>query len=170
MKHELTRMAVACWILVLFGVCACRPSEDENLPDPLPRPARARPGHTPKWSPPLGDAPLGYFGTLPASVPQGAPIDLTGWAVDAVDGAPVKRITVIVDGKREIAALVGLPREDVADTFGKPGLLRSGWSAVVNTFDFEPGEHIVAVKAENSRGRTSMLHPSGTTKFKVERR
>jgi len=151
-------------------VLACGQSQ-ETTPSTSapPQPTGATESPAPKWTPGYGDAPIGYAGAVPALVAQGADLRLSGWAVDGVDGAPVKSVTVSIDGKTSVPASLGFPRADVVDALGRPEMRRSGWIAVINTAQLSPGRHTFEVTAENSRGKKSKLPPVAEASFSIEK-
>jgi hypothetical protein len=52
---------------------------------------------------------------------------LQGWAADEAAGVPAETILVFADGRLVFAGPPNVPRQDVADALGKPGLRRAGY-------------------------------------------
>jgi hypothetical protein len=162
-SQEKVRVCRVLGLISVSLVLACGQPEDANEaqpPDVVGQQLTAS-APMPKWSPSFGDAPLGYVDATPPSIPQGINLGFSGWAGDARDGAPVKSITVFIDGKPFATASLGFARPAVAATLGRPEMRHCGWVALVDTAKIPVGRHAYSVIAENSRGRREMLRPVG---------
>jgi hypothetical protein len=75
-----------------------------------------------------------------------------GWAIDPGKPTPSTGVTLVVDGKREITAQVGLERRDVAAAYGDDAVASSGFAVAVPLATLGRGEHRVAVRALAAKG------------------
>jgi SAM-dependent methyltransferase len=86
-----------------------------------------------------------------------SPLVVIGWAVDL---AGVDRIDVLLDGQVVGQAEHGFPREDVEGQqldYRRLGVAeRSGWTAVIPTDGFSPGEHTLAATIHGRSGTLSL--------------
>jgi hypothetical protein len=82
-----------------------------------------------------------------------------GWAADEEDGAPVRRVAVLIDGTPVGNATLGLPRPDVANGTGRPDWLNSGWTFSYPASSLAVGTHHVTVAAYDSAGLSTTLTP-----------
>jgi SAM-dependent methyltransferase len=115
--------------------------------------------------------PLPMAGSLdiPKRRDPGDPLKVLGWSSPlvvigwAVDPEGVDRIDVLLDGEVVAQAEHGFPREDVEGQqlhYRRLGVTeRSGWTAVIPTDGFSPGEHTLTATVH---GRTGTL-PLGPT-------
>lgn len=120
-----------------------------------------------RWDPPFGAS------SMPAAVletprPGDSVHDVlrvSGVAYDT--SSPITRLDVLVDGVKLASPAVSLQRPDYCARENVPGCPRIGWSAMINTSNFEPGEHNVQVRVTNSRGAFAD-YPERPLVFRVE--
>jgi hypothetical protein len=106
---------------------------------------------------PLSAQEIGFSDT--AQVVGTNSIYVTGWAADVMTGAPVRSVSILIDGVVSGTAILGSPRPDVVSALGKPADLLSGWSFSGGILT--PGTHVVTARANGSSG-TAMLVGSKT--------
>jgi SAM-dependent methyltransferase len=86
-----------------------------------------------------------------------SPLVVIGWAIDP-EG--VDRIDVLLDGRVVGMAQHGFPREDIEELqpdYRRAGLAeRSGWTAVIPTEGFSPGEHTLTATVHGRSGTLTL--------------
>jgi hypothetical protein len=106
-------------------------------------------------------APVGALETADASgattVAQYSDVTVIGWAADAEDGSPVKKVQVLVDGVGPRDAVLGGVRMDVAAAQNNTAYKRSGWQIQYNVGGVSAGTHTVTAVAYDSAGASSTL-------------
>src|SRR5437016_1702007 len=88
-----------------------------------------------------------------------------GWSADKEDGAPVMRVTILIDGNAVGNATVGLSRPDVAAAYNEPRYTNSGWFLDYNVNSLSVGNHGAVAVAYDSQGATTLL--GGPSAFTV---
>src|SRR5581483_6777575 len=112
-------------------------------------------------------APFGWVDTQAlGSVPSNSTVRISGWAADQLDGAPVTRVQLVLDGATALGdATLGFPRADVASYLSDTRFTNSGWSFTYNPSQLTTGEHRITATAYDSTGTAGLL--SGTAAFTV---
>ena len=84
---------------------------------------------------------------------------LVGWTAFTNPKLFIARLVIQVDGipRAEVDQL--FDRADVADAFGRPNFLRSGWETPIPLDGLEPGIHQLTVQAVASTGESADLAP-----------
>lgn len=85
-----------------------------------------------------------------ASLGRGAYALVRGWALDEESNEPVDSLLVSLEAETTVAALLGLPRPDIAERFGE-GSLNAGFIAVLPLMA-PVGRHKLAIEV-HSRGK-----------------
>ena len=98
-----------------------------------------------------------------ALVPGGF-VSVTGWAADLSHGAPVGKVEIVLDGRREGESSLSGLRPDVLHHFARADFLWAGWSGTVSLEDVPPGKHSLQVVAVSRTGKRS---DCGTHPFTV---
>jgi hypothetical protein len=81
------------------------------------------------------------------SVPAGAILTLTGWAVDSHDNRAFAAIGGRLDDTPQIVqAIVHLPRPDVAAALGTPSARNSGFVLHIDTYGLTLGRHTIVLR------------------------
>lgn len=91
-------------------------------------------------------------GEGPLRVARGDKIFVRGWAYDGVENAPAAGVVLVVDDRLEIPSLYGLARPDVAAAHQNPAIVRSGFTAQIETERLDAGYHTVAARVLSKRG------------------
>lgn len=87
-------------------------------------------------------------------VPAGAPLVVTGWALDRGTRGAAAAVRVVVDGIRQHGARTGLSRSDIVQVLDRPaGDERIGYRALVPTEGLPAGAHVVRAYALCAGGR-----------------
>jgi hypothetical protein len=73
--------------------------------------------------------------------------EMSGWLVDAGACAPARGVEVRLDGRIVATARYGVPRPDVARTYGNPAYARSGFRAVWSDAGLARGSHTLRLQA-----------------------
>src|SRR5207253_1459996 len=110
------------------------------------------PVHEPVNSPPLGWLESAQDASGATHVKIGDSVIVRGWASDVDDGAPVKRVAVLVDSVSFGDAQLGLPRPDIAAARGDQRFANSGWTFALDTSRLAAGSHTVEAVAYDSKG------------------
>jgi len=105
---------------------------------------------------------------LPIFVPAGSPFEVTGWAVDAVAGAPARAVAVKIDNRQQVWAHYGLRRPDVAAALENPIFEKSGFSATIPALP--PGLHTLELTIVTADGGSYFKANRRTQQVKVEAR
>ena len=77
-------------------------------------------------------------------IPQGSPLVVRGWALDAAQTGSAGHVVVSFGEARSTAALVRLPRSDVAAVLNRPELDATGFLARIPTDGLAQGRHPLA--------------------------
>lgn len=93
--------------------------------------------------------------TQATSVQQGDGLLVTGWAADATDGAPVSRVSILIDGTAVGNATLGIARPSTAKQYGAR-YLDAGWTYTYSG-SLTAGTHTVAAIAYDSLGLSTQL-------------
>jgi hypothetical protein len=90
----------------------------------------------------------------PLRLVRGDRLFVRGWAIDESSKSLAAGVVLAIDGTREVIALYGLPRPDVAATLGNDDLTRCGFTAEIASDDLSAGIHTVVcrVLARDGRG------------------
>ncbi|GAH06769.1 unnamed protein product, partial [marine sediment metagenome] len=74
---------------------------------------------------------------------------ISGWAADSnvTDSTGIDKVEIYLNGPKGFGKLLGeakygLERQDVADFFGNPNYLNSGYSFTYDASSFEPGSNV----------------------------
>ncbi|HEX4005650.1 MAG TPA: hypothetical protein VHX60_05720 [Acidobacteriaceae bacterium] len=102
--------------------------------------------------------------TLVTTVAQADNLLVSGYAVDSSAGAPVSRVSVLVDGTPVGNATLGIARPDVAASWNNSADLNSGWTLTTAAASLAVGTHAVTAVAYDSGGSSSQI---GATTIKV---
>ncbi len=115
------------------------------------------------WPVTAAKAPVGVTGsavdavTKATTVTYGDNLLVTGWAADYQDGAPVKQVQVLIDGKVAGNAVLGIARPDVATAYKNPAWTNSGWTFTYLPTSLSIGSHTVTAVATDSLALTATL-------------
>jgi Bacterial Ig domain len=109
------------------------------------------------------DAPFGFLDSARGSdgtstVPRNSNLLVSGWAADKVDGAPVAKVVVRIDGNAVGNATLGYARPDVASAYGNSSYTNSGWQFSYNVGNMATGPHNVTAVAYNHAGVSALLY------------
>jgi hypothetical protein len=88
---------------------------------------------------------------------------ISGWVADAVDGAPLSNVTVLIDGSSVGTPTLGIARPDVATSYGKPAYTNSGYNLTYPAGSLAVGNHAVTVTAVNGDGQSTTFGPLNVT-------
>ena len=90
----------------------------------------------------------------PLRLVRGDRIFVRGWAFDEPAREIAAGVTLLIDDRIEVPTLYGLPRPDIAETFENEALVRSGFTAEIDTALLKPGLHRAEcrVLARDGRG------------------
>jgi RHS repeat-associated protein len=99
-----------------------------------------------------------------SSIPQGGFLTAKGWAADIVDGSPVARVAIVIDGSSDPIgeATLGGSRPDVVAATNQPTFIDSGWTFTGTIGDLPVGSHTVHAIAYDWSGNTKQLNTSST--------
>ena len=100
---------------------------------------------------PRCDAPATFHIDRIAAASASEPVVVAGWAIDATSGKPARRVEIVLAGQRFIANY-GLPRPDVAASYGNPAYASAGFDLVVPSGTFPIGTHPFTVRVVTSDG------------------
>ena len=80
------------------------------------------------------------YGRVDSLIPHDDSLELTGWAIDPVKTGPA-RFVLITDKNKNIVSvsMITKKRPDIAIYFVNEKLLVSGWRAIINKNDLDPG-------------------------------
>jgi hypothetical protein len=106
----------------------------------------------------LANPPEGFVDEVNGELKTGGSITVVGWAADTEDGAPVKKVEVLLDNNVVAQATLGGDRVDVANTIGRQDWLRAGWAASVSLANVARGRHNLAAIAYDSAGNKGTLN------------
>lgn len=79
-------------------------------------------------------------------IPGGKVLEVMGWAADLKTGS-VQKVDIRLNDKPIAVAQLGMARPDVAQTFRRQDLLKSGWTAKVDLSRLKPGPYRVSAYA-----------------------
>ncbi len=102
------------------------------------------------------------FTNKSATVGKADSLYVSGWAADALQGAPITRVQVLIDGVSAGNATLGIARPDVVTATGKPAWLNSGWNFTLAASGLALGTHTVTATGTNSSGQTATLGAAKT--------
>lgn len=94
----------------------------------------------------------------------GKVLEVIGWAADMKKGT-VQKVEIRLNDKPVGIAQLGMGREDVADTFRRKDLLKSGWTARVNLNKLPPGTYRLSAYAFS--GKASARLAMGKVEFRL---
>ena len=97
-------------------------------------------------------------------VQGGKVLEVMGWAADLKTGS-VQKVDIRLNDKPVGVAQLGMARADVAQTFRRQVLLKSGWTAKVDLSRLKPGPYRVSAYAW-SRGVSAPL-AMGKVEFRL---
>ncbi len=109
--------------------------------------------------------PFGFIGEAVDSVTGSTTVnpshslEVNGWVADATDGAPLKNVTVYIDGISKGTPTLGIPRPDVAAGQHNNAYLDSGYQMLYPVSSLAAGSHLVTVIAVDSGGRSTVFGP-----------
>jgi hypothetical protein len=109
---------------------------------------------------PHGTPPEGWMDAVNGTAKAGGSIAIGGWAADAEDGAPVKKVEVLLDNNVVAEGTLGTERADVVKVSGRQDWLRAGWAATISLATVSPGHHRLSALAYDSAGNKSTLNGS----------
>jgi hypothetical protein len=89
----------------------------------------------------------------PLRVVRGDRLFVRGWAFDEAARGVAAGVALMIDGRLEVPALYGLPRPDVAEAHQNEGLVRSGFTAEIDTDDLAAGLHTADCRVLSRDGR-----------------
>lgn len=89
----------------------------------------------------------------PAKIKAGVPVTFSGFVLDPVAKQPGKAVDIVIDGKA-YGADYGLPRQDVADYFKNPSLVKTGFTVVLPAEAIPAGSHTVTIRVVAANGPT----------------
>jgi hypothetical protein len=113
--------------------------------------------------PPFGNEEAAVDATTgAATVPQSDNLLVKGWAADAHDGAPVSRVSILIDGTAAGNATLGQARPDVAAAYNNSAYTSSGWTFTYAASGLIAGTHTVTAMAYDSQGLSAQLVGSKT--------
>ncbi len=79
---------------------------------------------------------------------------ISGWAADAAAGEKVCEVTLLVDGSREVPAILGQERQDVANAHSRSEWSHSGWYLEgILPPEIAAGDYVIAAFGHSSSGR-----------------
>jgi hypothetical protein len=116
----------------------------------------------------LTNPPEGFVDEVTGELKTGGSITVVGWAADTEDGAPVKKVEVLLDNNVVAQATLGSERADVAQALGRKDWLRAGWIATVSLDKISPGLHKITAIGYDSAGNKGTLN--GARDIKVAAR
>jgi hypothetical protein len=76
--------------------------------------------------------------TFATTVGQADNLVISGYAVDSSDGAPVSRVSILIDGTPVGNATLGIARPDIAASWNNSADLNSGWTLTISASAFAP--------------------------------
>ena len=110
--------------------------------------------------------PFGYVDTPAPDETISGIFNLFGWAL--VDGGPIDRVEIYIDGEYIGNAVYGVPRPDVAADYpGRDGEPNFGYSFQLDTSLYGNGPHTLSVVAYSLSGSEGYLIPE-TLSFTIE--
>jgi ubiquinone/menaquinone biosynthesis C-methylase UbiE len=78
----------------------------------------------------------------PSNPTMDAKLHMNGWAADLQKMLPAKAVTIVSDGKPlSVSPRMGTNREDVAQAYNNPRLVRSGWEVTFKASILGKGKH-----------------------------
>lgn len=110
----------------------------------------------PSWGSPFGGIDAAVDATTRSvTVAQSDNLQVSGWACDAHDGAPVSKLSILIDGSAVGNATLGIARPDVAARFNNADYLHSGWTFTYAASGLSLGTHTVTAVATDSLGNST---------------
>jgi hypothetical protein len=101
--------------------------------------------------------------TASTTIPQSDSLYVGGWAADAVDGASLASIKVLVDGTQIGTPTTGQSRPDVAAYYNNSAYTNSGYAFYYAASQLTPGSHAATVVATDSVGHSTTFGPLSFT-------
>lgn len=150
---------------LLSGCTTTNQPQNTNAGAQLNKNASTSPASSAAAQPDPKNPPVGYLDGVDGEIKTGGSIMVSGWAADNEDGAPVKKVEVLLDSKVVAQATLGKERGDVATTTGHLAWQRAGWDAVVSLANVSSGAHKLSAIAHDSAGNSATLN--GTRDIKV---
>ncbi len=105
--------------------------------------------------------------THSATVSQSDSLQVTGWAADAHEGAPVSQVAILIDGTAVGNATLGGSRPDVASHYNNSAYTNSGWSFTYAASGLSGGTHTVTAIAYDNQGLSTQLPGAKTVTVKA---
>jgi hypothetical protein len=108
--------------------------------------------------------PFGWVGsavdlwTQSTTVAQSDSVFVQGWAADPQGGAPVSRVSILINGIPVGDATLGLPRPDIASTYGYPAFLDSGWTFNTPAAGLAPGTYALTAVVYDALSLSTTLN------------
>ncbi len=164
----LSRIAVLIFLAGLF-LSGCSTTESPQNTNPSAQSNKNASGTATSTPAPQATTnaavPSGYIDDVQGEAKTGGSLLVSGWAADVTEGAPVKRLDVLIDNNVVAQATLGKERADVVKVSGRPDWRRSGWEATVSLANVAPGPHKITADSYNSKGAKSAL--SGARNIEV---
>ncbi len=88
---------------------------------------------------------------------------VSGWIADPIDGSPMSNVHVLIDGVAVGTPTLGLPRPDIALSYGDPAFTNSGYTFTYPGSELAGGAHVVTIVGVNSRSVSTTLGPLSIT-------
>lgn len=144
-----------------LGIFGAAGRDVSALPPPIPVARRTGPYDPARLTPMdvttalsidgIGDLSATWDTPRPLPLAAGAPLTLTGWAVDVLRFAPARGVFFTIDGTRDFPAEYGQSRYDVARLLGHK-YAASGFQVTIPTEALPPGAHTLAIKIVTDDG------------------
>lgn len=110
--------------------------------------------------------PFGYLDTPASDETISGTYTVAGWAL--VDGGPIDRVEIYLDGEHIGDAVYGVPRPDVAADYpGRDGEPNFGYSLQLDTTLYSNGPHTLSAAAFSLSGNQGYLFPE-TLSFTID--
>jgi sugar lactone lactonase YvrE len=119
--------------------------------------------------PPIGLIERAYdLRTGLTTVAQSDSLWMSGWAMDPQDGAPVKKVQILIDGNVAGNASLDIARPAIAALYPYiPNNLHSGWTFTMPASGLTPGKHTITAVAYDSLNLSGTLSLYGTWTINV---
>lgn len=98
--------------------------------------------------------PIGSIDVPPNAAQVAGPFELSGW-VNA--DAPVKELSVYLDGAKVKTLVPSIPRPDVDQHYPRSPLKNKGWTGTIDVTHAKPGAHVIEMRARLSRGCEAII-------------
>jgi len=156
-RHPNALLTVALSLILGMFLAACSTGPQ---PQNSNTSAQSTPNANSASSNPHGSPPEGWMDAVNGTARTGGSIAIGGWAADAEDGAPVKKIEVLLDNNVVAEGTLGTERTDVVKVSGRQDWLRAGWAATISLATVSPGHHQLSAVAYDSAGNRTTLSGS----------